>query len=159
MRLRVVAAQPLRYGHAARGVASVPGHRSAGERKTAMRIGKAIGWAAAAIAGSIAGAAQAAQPVPWEMGFQPAATPVMEQIEDFHNLLLIITTLVTLVVLVLLLYAVWKFSAKRNPIPTKTTHNTLLEMAWTVVPVIILVVIAVRRSNSSITRTSSRRRI
>ena len=108
-----------------------------------MRIGKAIGWAAAAIAGSIAGAAQAAQPVPWEMGFQPAATPVMEQIEDFHNLLLIITTLVTLVVLVLLLYAVWKFSAKRNPIPTKTTHNTLLEMAWTVVPVIILVVIAV----------------
>ena len=108
-----------------------------------MRIGKAIGWAAAAIAGSIAGAAPAAQPVPWEMGFQPAATPVMEQIEDFHNLLLIITTLVTLVVLVLLLYAVWKFSAKRNPIPTKTTHNTLLEMAWTVVPVIILVVIAV----------------
>jgi len=108
-----------------------------------MRIGKAIGWAAVAIAGGIASAAQAAQPVPWEMGFQPAATPVMEQIEDFHNLLLIITTLVTLLVLVLLLYAVWKFSAKRNPIPTRTTHNTLLEMGWTVVPVIILVVIAV----------------
>ena len=108
-----------------------------------MRIGKAIGWAAAAIAGGIAGAAQAAQPVPWEMGFQPAATPVMEQIENFHHLLLVIITLVTLFVLVLLLYAVWRFSAKRNPMPTKTTHNTLLEMAWTVVPVIILVVIAV----------------
>jgi len=108
-----------------------------------MRIGKAIGWAAAAIAGGIAGAAQAAQPVPWEMGFQPAATPVMEQIENFHHLLLVIITLVTLFVLVLLLYAVWRFSAKRNPTPTKTTHNTLLEMAWTVVPVIILVVIAV----------------
>jgi cytochrome c oxidase subunit 2 len=108
-----------------------------------MRIGKAIGWVAAALTAGIAGAAQAAQPVPWEMGFQPAATPVMEQIESFHNLLLVIITLVTLFVLVLLLYAVWRFSAKRNPTPTRTTHNTLLEMVWTVVPVIILVVIAV----------------
>ena len=111
-----------------------------------MRIGKAIGWAVAAVVGGLAGAAQAAQtgqPVPWEMGFQPAATPVMERIEDFHHLLLVIITLIALFVLVLLLYAVWRFSAKRNPVPTKTTHNTLLEMAWTVVPVIILVVIAV----------------
>ena len=108
-----------------------------------MRIGKAIGWAVAAIVGGFAGAAHATGPVPWEMGFQPAATPVMERIEDFHHLLLVIITLIALLVLVLLLYAVWRFSAKRNPVPTKTTHNTLLEMAWTIVPVIILVVIAV----------------
>jgi cytochrome c oxidase subunit 2 len=108
-----------------------------------MRIGKAIGWAVAAIVGGIAGAAQADQPRPWEIGFQPAATPVMQRIEDFHHLLLIIITLITLFVLVLLLIAIWKFNAKRNPVPTKTTHNTLLEMAWTVLPVIILVVIAV----------------
>jgi cytochrome c oxidase subunit 2 len=108
-----------------------------------MRIGKAIGWAVGALLGCGAGAAQAAEPKPWEMGFQPAATPVMERIEDFHNLLLIIITLITALVLVLLLIAIWKFSARRNPVPTRTTHNTLLEMAWTVVPVIILVVIAV----------------
>jgi cytochrome c oxidase subunit 2 len=108
-----------------------------------MRIGKAIGWAVAAIVGGIAGAAQADEPRPWEIGFQAAATPVMQRIEDFHHLLLIIITLITLLVLALLLIAIWKFNAKRNPVPTKTTHNTLLEMAWTVLPVIILVVIAV----------------
>jgi cytochrome c oxidase subunit 2 len=108
-----------------------------------MRIGKAIGWAVAAIVGGIAGAAQADEPRPWEIGFQAPATPVMQRIEDFHHLLLINITLITLLVLALLLIAIWKFNAKRNPVPTKTTHNTLLEMAWTVLPVIILVVIAV----------------
>ncbi|MEC8622122.1 MAG: cytochrome c oxidase subunit II transmembrane domain-containing protein, partial [Pseudomonadota bacterium] len=77
------------------------------------------------------------------MGFQEAATAVMRDINDFHNLLLIIITLITVFVLALLIYTMWRFSAKRNPTPSKTTHHTALEMIWTVVPVVILVVIAV----------------
>jgi len=79
----------------------------------------------------------------WQMGFQEAATAVMRDINDFHNLLLIIITLITVFVLALLVYTMWRFSAKRNPTPSKTTHHTALEMIWTVVPVVILVVIAV----------------
>jgi len=77
------------------------------------------------------------------MGFQEAATAVMRDINDFHNLLLIIITLITVFVLALLIFTMWRFSAKRNPTPSKTTHHTALEMIWTVVPVVILVVIAV----------------
>lgn len=114
-----------------------------------MRLGKAIGAAVAGLIGGIigiigmGGVAQAESPQPWEIGFQPAVTPVAERIHEFHHLLLIIITLITLFVLGLLLYAVWRFNAKRNPVPTRTTHNTLIEMLWTVVPVIILVLIAV----------------
>ncbi len=79
----------------------------------------------------------------WQFGFQDAATAVMRDIADFHNLLLVIITLITIFVLALLVYTMWRFSAKRNPIPSKTTHHTALEMMWTVVPVVILVVIAV----------------
>lgn len=67
----------------------------------------------------------------------------MESIIDFHNLLLVIIFLISIFVLILLLVTMWKFSAKRNPVPSRTTHNTMLEMLWTVLPVIILVVIAV----------------
>jgi len=87
--------------------------------------------------------AQAAQPRDWEMTFQPAATPSMERMTEFHNLLLVIITLITVFVLVLLLYVMWRFSEKRNPVPSRTTHNTLVEVLWTVVPVIILVGVAV----------------
>ena len=80
---------------------------------------------------------------PWKTGFQTAVTTVMEDITEFHNLLLVIITIITIFVLVLLLYTMWKFSAKRNPVPSKTTHHAMLEMVWTIVPVIILVVIAV----------------
>ena len=90
-----------------------------------------------------AGAAAAAQPTPWQMGMQPAATPVMEQIHSFHNLLLIIVTAITLFVLGLLVYVMYRFSAKRNPTPSKTSHNSLIEVIWTVVPVLILIVIAI----------------
>jgi cytochrome c oxidase subunit 2 len=86
--------------------------------------------------------AWAAQPEPWQMGFQPAASPVMEEISHFHDILLVIITLITIFVLALLLYVVWRFSEKRNPTPSKTTHNTLIEVVWTVVPVLILVYIA-----------------
>ena len=83
------------------------------------------------------------QPEPWQMGFQPAATPVMEQIHTFHELLLYILVAITIFVLALLVYVSVRFNEKANPIPSKTTHNTLLEVAWTVIPIVILVVISV----------------
>ena len=79
----------------------------------------------------------------WQMGFQDAATAVMRDINSFHNLLLIIIILITVFVLAILVYIMWRFSAARNPVPSTTTHHTALEMIWTVVPVIILVVIVV----------------
>lgn len=97
-----------------------------------------VGFAAAASAEPVAG-----QPVPWQMGFQKAVTPVMEEMNDFHNLILIIITLITVFVLGLLIYVMIKFNAKANPTPSRTTHNTVIEVLWTVIPVIILVVIAV----------------
>ncbi len=89
------------------------------------------------------GAAFGAQPQPWEITLQEAATPVMASIISFHNLLLWIITIITLFVLVLLVLVVVKFNAKANPVPSKTTHNTLIEVAWTLIPVLILVAIAV----------------
>ena len=77
------------------------------------------------------------------MGFQPAASPVMEQIEDFHRLLVWIIVAVCLFVLALLVWIVVKYRAGANPVPSKVHHNTLLEVAWTLIPVIILVFIAV----------------
>jgi cytochrome c oxidase subunit 2 len=68
---------------------------------------------------------------------------VKEQLTDFHNLLLVIITAITLLVLALLVYVMVRFNAKANPNPTRTSHNTVLEVAWTVLPVVILVVIAV----------------
>lgn len=93
--------------------------------------------------GLFATSASASFAEPWQTGFQTAVTEVMEDITDFHNLLLVIITLITIFVLVLLVYTMWRFSAKRNPVPSKTTHHAMLEMVWTIVPVIILVVIAV----------------
>jgi cytochrome c oxidase subunit II len=82
-------------------------------------------------------------PDPWEIGLQGAATPVMEEITWFHNFLLWLIAAVTLFVLVLLIVVVVKFNARSNPVPSRTTHNTMIEVLWTVVPVLILVTIAV----------------
>jgi cytochrome c oxidase subunit 2 len=101
----------------------------------------AVAVGAFGLVGMVSGA-WAAKPEPWQMGFQPAASPVMEEIEHFHDILLVIITLITIFVLALLLYVVWRFSEKRNPTPSKTTHNTMIEVLWTVVPVLILVYIA-----------------
>ena len=82
--------------------------------------------------------------VPWQMGLQPGVTPVAEYIHWFHNFLLLpIITVITLFVLGLLIYVMVKFNAKANPVPSKTTHNTLIEVLWTVMPILILVVIAI----------------
>jgi cytochrome c oxidase subunit 2 len=78
------------------------------------------------------------------MGLQPGVTPVAEFIHKFHNYLLMpIVTVITLFVLGLLVYVMVRFNAKANPVPSKTTHNTLVEVLWTVIPIIVLVVIAI----------------
>jgi cytochrome c oxidase subunit 2 len=104
-----------------------------------------LGFAVAGVTLVTAGAASAelGQPAPWEYKLQEAATPVMEEIVWFHNWLLLVITVITLFVLALLMVIVVKFNSKANPVPSKTTHNTLIEVAWTLIPVLILVGIAV----------------
>src|SRR5215216_6712729 len=102
-----------------------------------------LGLTVAGMTLAAGGAAFGQQPKPWEYTLQEAATPVMENITSFHNLLLVIITVITLFVLALLVIVVVKFNAKSNPVPSRTTHNTLIEVAWTIIPVLILVGIAV----------------
>ncbi len=90
-----------------------------------------------------AGPAAAAQPQPWEITFQPAGSPIMEMLHSFNNLTLILITIIVLFVMVLLIIVMVRFNARRNPVPSKTSHNTLIEVVWTVVPILILVGIAV----------------
>ncbi len=85
----------------------------------------------------------AANPSPWEINLQPAASPIMEMIHRFNNGVLIVVTLIVLFVLALLVYVMVRFNAKANPVPSKTSHNTMIEVLWTVVPILILVGIAV----------------
>jgi cytochrome c oxidase subunit 2 len=104
-----------------------------------------LGLTVAGVALVMSGAASAelGQPAPWEFRLQEAATPVMETITSFHNGLLVVITLITLFVLALLVYVMVKFNARANPVPSRTTHNTLIEVAWTLIPVLILVGIAI----------------
>lgn len=101
-----------------------------------------IGAATAAVMAFAAHPA-AALPENWGMSFQAAASPVMEQIETFHTELFWICVAVCLFVLALLVWIVIKYRAGANAVPSKVHHNTLLEVAWTLIPVIILVVIAI----------------
>ncbi|HEY3916973.1 MAG TPA: cytochrome c oxidase subunit II [Stellaceae bacterium] len=83
------------------------------------------------------------QPKDWQLGMVAGATPVRDAIDSFHNELVVIITLITVFVLGLLVYVMVRFSAKRHPVPSTTTHNTLLEVVWTAVPVLVLVSIAI----------------
>ena len=86
----------------------------------------------------------AQQPHPWQLGMQPPATPVKERIHFLHNIILMpIITVITIFVLGLMLYVMVRFHHSRHPIPTRTSHNAVIEILWTVVPVLILVVIAI----------------
>ena len=99
---------------------------------TALGLGGGSAWAALG------------QPVDWQLGLQDAGTPVMEDIVWFHDYLLLgIITAIALFVLVLLIIIMVRFNATRNPTPSRTTHNTLIEVLWTAIPVLILVVIAI----------------
>ena len=88
--------------------------------------------------------ALAEQPKDWQLGYQKSVTSVMDDLVFMHDYILLpIITAISVFVLFLILYAVWKFKASKNPNPTKTSHNTLLEVLWTVIPCLILVVIAI----------------
>jgi cytochrome c oxidase subunit 2 len=93
--------------------------------------------------GTAALAAGNGQPEPWQIGLQRPATPVMDDIVWFHDFLLWIIGAIALFVLGLLVIVMVRFNARANPVPSRTTHNTLIEVIWTVVPVLILVTIAV----------------
>ena len=94
-----------------------------------------------------AGVANAADVIgmaePWQLGFQEPASPVKEQLYDVHDFLLIIITAITLFVMGLLIWVAVRYNQNKNPNPSKTTHNTLIEIIWTAVPVIILIAIAI----------------
>ena len=87
--------------------------------------------------------ALSSEPLPWQMGLQPAAGSISIMATDLHNLLLVVITAISLFVLFLMIYVCVRFRADRNPNPSKRTHNSILEVMWTVIPVLILVVIAV----------------
>jgi len=106
-------------------------------------MGLAVAGAALAAGGAAFAAGELGQPAPWEMTLQESATPVMDNITWFHNFLLVLITVITLFVLALLVMVVIKFNARSNPVPSRTTHNTAIEIIWTVVPVLILVTVAV----------------
>ena len=97
----------------------------------------------ALVAGGAVFAEDLGQPAPWEFRLQESASPVMDSVASFHSYLSVLITVITLFVLGLLAVVVVKFNAKSNPVPSRTTHNTALEVAWTLIPVMILVGIAI----------------
>src|ERR1700733_6325274 len=102
----------------------------------AVTVGALFASAATALAAS-------GEPSPWALGLQEAASPVMTDITWFHNFLLVIITAITIFVLILLVTVMVRFNARANPAPSRTTHNALIEVIWTIVPVLILLAIAV----------------
>ena len=95
------------------------------------------------LAGLFSRGALAQTPRPWGMDMQAAASPLKQAIIDLHNLVLVIITIVTVFVAVLLIWVCVRYNEKRNPVPSQTSHHTGLEIAWTVIPVLILVVMAI----------------
>ena len=108
-----------------------------------MRVSLAAGLCAGLALLLRGGSALADQPRPWQLGFQDAATPITERIHHFHDVLLVVIFLISVFVFGLLLAVMIKFNARSHPVPTRRTHNTLVEVMWTVVPVLILVMIAI----------------
>ena len=102
-----------------------------------------IATLAASAAIFVNGAAMAAEPRNWQLGLTEPHSPTAILIHDFHTGLLVVITAITIFVLALLLYASWRFREKRNPTPSTTTHNTLIEILWTVIPIMILIGIAI----------------
>jgi cytochrome c oxidase subunit II len=111
--------------------------------KLLQKTSSMLTWSVALICMPWIQTSYASEPQPWQWNFQPPATPVMEQIIDFHNLMFFVEVGIVLLVLGLMVYIVVKFNSKANPKPTKTTHNTTLEVLWTVIPIVILIIFAV----------------
>jgi cytochrome c oxidase subunit 2 len=97
----------------------------------------------ASVLGLLWSTAAWATPRPWETNLQPPASPIMERLTSFHDMLLWIISAIVLFVFVLLAYTCWRFAEARNPVPSRRSHHTVLEVAWTAVPVLILVIIAI----------------
>ncbi len=117
-------------------------------RRLLAGAGKVRVMAAAAVAAMLAlgmadALAAAGQPVDGQLGMQDAVTPVAHAIHSFHDLVNYIIIVIAVFVLILMLYVMFRFNERSNPTPSKTAHNTLIEIAWTVIPIIILVIIAV----------------
>jgi cytochrome c oxidase subunit II len=106
-------------------------------------IGVATGALAVLTGGGAAVAQIMGQPHPKQLGLQQAATPVMEDLTTFHDALLVVITVITVFVLALLVICMVRFNRRANPTPSRTTHNTLVEVIWTVVPIMILTGIAI----------------
>jgi cytochrome c oxidase subunit II len=103
----------------------------------------ALALGAGLVLASAGFAAEVGEPHNWQLGMQAPATPVKDRIHHFHDLLLVIITLISLFVLGLLVYVIWRFNEKRNPVPSRTSHHTVIEVLWTVLPVLILLFIAI----------------
>ncbi len=80
---------------------------------------------------------------PWQLSLQEPMSPVMERVTSYHTLLLIVQFAIVALVLAILAYCIIRFNAKRNPVPSRTSHNTVLEIVWTALPVVILIIIAI----------------
>lgn len=112
--------------------------------KKITRLGKVAAFGSLALAGLVSMALAEGRPEPWQTSFQDAATPTMHQIVWMHNILVMpIITVIVIFVAILLGICIFRFNRKANPTPSRTTHNTMLEVLWTVVPILILVVIAI----------------
>jgi cytochrome c oxidase subunit 2 len=109
-----------------------------GTRRLLAATAGAVGGLLTAVAG-----ASAQAPRPWQMGMQTAHSPVQRSIESLNDLVQVIITVIVLFVAGLLAYVIWRFNAKRNPVASRVSHHTWLEVAWTLAPVLILVVIAI----------------
>jgi cytochrome c oxidase subunit 2 len=110
--------------------------------KAMTRLASGLALGGAMVAG-LAGPATAAQPTPWAMWLQEPASPIMEMINRFNIGITIAMIVIVIVVAALLAYVVLKFNAKANPVPSKVSHNTLIEVIWTVAPILILIAISV----------------
>lgn len=93
--------------------------------------------------GGAASAQEINMPVPWQMGMMPPQSELARDVVTFHNWLLWIITIITVFVGVLLLICIFRYNEKKNPTPSRTSHNTMIEVAWTVIPILILVGIAI----------------
>jgi len=113
------------------------------QMKVISRLAAIAATVAALFAGAGTALAGLGQPTPWELGLQQAGSPVMADIITFHTFLLWIISAITAFILILLLTVIIRFNARSNPTPSRTTHNTPIEVIWTVVPVLILVAIAI----------------
>jgi cytochrome c oxidase subunit 2 len=101
------------------------------------------GMAGLAVTSPVTSRAWAQTPQDWQIGFQTPQSTVMEGIEGLHSMVIWLMAVVTIFVMCLLLYVVWRYRAARNPTPSRVSHHTALEVAWTLLPVLILVLIAI----------------